>query len=139
MSDRETALFANAAFYAAFAARDLKAMDEIWSRDRPVCCIHPGWPLVLGRAEVLASWGGILRNPNAPKIKCKSDRVEVYGDIAVVTCIEIINDRETLAATNIFVKATGRWALVHHQAGPANVDPKTLEDDGSEKPRKAMN
>src|SRR5262245_5599596 len=73
MSDRETALFANAAFYAAFGTRDIKAMEDVWSRDQPVSCIHPGWPVVHGRTEVMASWSGILANRNAPRIVCRAD------------------------------------------------------------------
>jgi hypothetical protein len=36
-------LDANSAFYRAFAARDVAAMEAVWSGERPVACIHPGW------------------------------------------------------------------------------------------------
>ena len=37
-------LFANEAFYRAFADRDMDAMAALWAADGPVACIHPGWP-----------------------------------------------------------------------------------------------
>lgn len=139
MNDRETALFANAAFYAAFGARDMKAMEDVWSRDQPVSCIHPGWPAVHGRTEVMSSWAGILSGRNPPRIVCRADRAELLGNVAVVTCVEIINGQGTLAATNIFVKAGPHWAMVHHQAGPANVDLATLPQPDEAQQRKSMN
>ena len=35
-------LFANEAFYRAFADRDMAAMDGVWAVHAPVACIHPG-------------------------------------------------------------------------------------------------
>jgi hypothetical protein len=42
IADREQVLFANEAFYRAFADRDIDAMDALWARGEPVLCIHPG-------------------------------------------------------------------------------------------------
>ena len=42
MPEHAAVLFANDAFYLAFANRDYDAMDVIWARDAPVTCIHPG-------------------------------------------------------------------------------------------------
>ena len=50
--DHEAVLFANEAFYQAFAARDLAAMEEVWAHHCPVACIHPGWPPLHGRQAV---------------------------------------------------------------------------------------
>jgi hypothetical protein len=66
IADREQVLFANEAFYRAFADRDIDALDALWARGEPVLCIHPGWPPILGRASVMASWTRILANPQAP-------------------------------------------------------------------------
>lgn len=138
MSDRETVLFANQAFYAAFSNRDMQAMAELWCADKPVTCIHPGWPVVRGFEEVLQSWQGILGNPQAPKIKDLAAEVVVTGDVAVVTCVECLNERNYLAATNVFVRTGGRWMMLHHHAGPANIDPRTLPQTDA-LPRGAMN
>ena len=40
--DEHAVLAANAAFYRAFAERDVDAMDALWARSIPVACIHPG-------------------------------------------------------------------------------------------------
>ena len=58
--DEEEVLRANESFYAAFASRDLGAMDSLWARESPVACLHPGWNLLSGRDEVMRSWRGIL-------------------------------------------------------------------------------
>jgi ketosteroid isomerase-like protein len=141
VSDRNAVLFANTAFYAAFAGRDLSAMENVWAKDQPISCSHPGWQPLTGRAEVMASWRSILDSHDAPEIVAKAARAAIYGDCAVVTCIEQIGDDEDetefLTATNIFVRAGSVWMMVHHQAGPLSIDPHTLEEDEEERP--AMN
>jgi ketosteroid isomerase-like protein len=139
MSDRETALFANAAFYAAFAGRDMARLERLWA-DGDVTCIHPGWPPLKGREAVMGSWKRIVSSDGSPRISCRKASATIRGATAVVTCIEIIKGdggEQALAATNIFVRSEdGKdWRMVHHQAGPAHIDPGDIEDD--EKP--AMN
>ncbi len=135
MSDRNAVLFANTAFYAAFAGRDADAMEQVWSKDKVVSCSHPGWQPLSGRAEVIASWRSILGNPEAPNITCRAERATIYGDFALVTCIEQIGDggdSEFLTATNVFVRTGSIWVMIHHQAGPASIDASALEEE--EKP-----
>jgi len=139
MSERDAVLFANGAFYLAFSTRDVKAMAEAWAEGHEISCIHPGWAILYGREAVLKSWQGILRNPNAPKVKAHNERVDMLGEAAVVTCIEELNGRQFLAATNVFVKAGSAWRLVHHQAGPANVDPQALEPAEDDLPHGPVN
>ena len=139
MSEREAILFANDAFYIAFSARDMAAMREVWASDRPVSCTHPGWATVYGRDAVLASLQSILRNPNAPKFKVHTEHIDMVGDAAVVTCVEELTGRQYLAATNVFIRAGSAWKMVHHQAGPANVDLQALEPAENDKPRGPVN
>ncbi|MSO99016.1 MAG: DUF4440 domain-containing protein [Rhodospirillaceae bacterium] len=139
MSDRDAILFANGAFYLAFTNRDLEAMAEVWSVHKSVSCVHPGWSILYGLDHVMRSWQGILRNPNAPKVKVHNERVEVLGDSAIVTCVEELKGQQFLAATNIFVREGSAWRLVHHQAGPANVDPQSLGPPEDERPRGPVN
>ncbi len=133
----QAVLFASSAFYAAFAGRDLAAMDRIWAKDKPVSCTHPGWQPLRGRAEVMASWRSILTNAGAPRIRSRAEHATLYGDLAVVTCIEELagerGQKEFLTATNVFVRAGSLWVMVHHQAGPVNIDPRAIdeEDDGA--------
>jgi hypothetical protein len=70
MTDQDAVLAANLEFYRAFAARDLTAMDALWARRAPVACLHPGWTAIKDREAIIASWAGILANPDAPRVAC---------------------------------------------------------------------
>jgi ketosteroid isomerase-like protein len=122
-SSAETAILAaNEAFYRAFAARDLAAMDRLWADTVAVACIHPGWAPLIGRDAVLESWAGILSNPQSPDIRCVQPTAVVYGEVALVLCYEVV-ERGYLAASNFFLREDGAWKLFHHQAGPTGGAP----------------
>lgn len=125
-------LFANEAFYRAFADRDAKAMDALWAEDAPVACIHPGWPALIGREVVMESWRRILGGGSAPEIVCHAPRALIRGDFAYVICYEAVGN-QALVATNIFLRERGLWRLVHHQAGPSPGLP-SREDEAPEPP-----
>lgn len=116
-SDEEEILAANAAFYRAFASRDVEAMDALWSQRSGVACLHPGWRALHGRDEVMASWRGILGSPDAPAIACSEEEVYATGGSGFVVCVESVDDGR-LAATNVFVREDDGWKMVHHHAGP---------------------
>ncbi len=116
MNDNDAVLTANLEFYRAFTARDLAAMDALWARHAPVACLHPGWTALIDRDAILASWQGILSNPDAPRIACFDERVLLFGDTALVLCEEVL-DGSTLAATNLFVREDDMWRIAHHHAG----------------------
>ena len=71
MSDIDAVLFANEVFYVSFASGDVDAMDELWSSQAPISCIHPGWESLSGREDVVESWRSIIRG-GAPAIRCRS-------------------------------------------------------------------
>ncbi len=132
MSEHDAILFANAAFYAAFATRDVTAMETVWAKDAPISCIHPGRPALSGRAAVMRSWSAILGNPEVLTISSHGETVQLLGDVALVTCIEQIRigaGAQFLAATNVFVRSGSVWLMVHHQAGGAQIDPATLKTE----------
>ena len=116
MTDSDAVLAANLEFYRAFGARDAGAMETLWARRAPVACIHPGWPALADRDEVIESWRSILANPASPRISCFDERVLLYGDTALVVCEEEL-DGGTLVASNLYVRADGTWKIAHHQAG----------------------
>lgn len=130
MSEQAAVLFANDAFYVAFAGGDVAAMNDVWADDAPVTCIHPGWRPIEGREEVMASWRSILTAPTRPQIRIQNARAHVLGAVAYVVCHEIL-DRGALVATNVFVKSGARWKMVHHQAGEA-PPPDEDEDEPPE-------
>lgn len=128
MIETTAVLFANDVFYVAFAGRDMGAMDQVWSEQTSVACIHPGWNPIAGREEVMESWIAILGNEGSPPVQCRNAHATLIGDVAVVVCHEEIDDT-FLIATNIFVKEDGRWKMIHHQAGPGQ--PPDEEDEES--------
>ena len=130
MSDDEidnAILTANAAYYRAFATGDVTTMTRVWADDG-VSCVHPGWPPLVGRDDVIESYRGILTNQNRVRITHQDDVAIVTGDEGRVLCIEIV-EGAALAATNVYRRVDGEWRMVHHQASPI-----ALADDDDEAP-----
>ncbi|MBY0276669.1 nuclear transport factor 2 family protein [Candidatus Binatia bacterium] len=124
-------LAANAAFYRAFAARDLDAMEALWAHSPHVACTHPGWAALHGRDAVMASWRAILDGPDAPEISCSHESVIPGERMAVVLCVESLRGG-SLAATNVFVREGSEWRIVHHHAGP--IAPGRATGSGEDPP-----
>jgi hypothetical protein len=59
MIESAAVLFANDAFYLAFANQNFIAMRSIWATQTSVTCIHPGWDVLSDLEEVLDSWEDI--------------------------------------------------------------------------------
>lgn len=123
---------ANAGFYAAFEARDLDAMAEVWERSDRVVVTHPGWPTLHGWARVAGSWEAIFRATPYIQFVLTDERVGVVGDAAWVTLDENIlqstapADADELsgarvAATNVFVRDRDRWRMVLHHGSPVGT------------------
>ena len=114
-------LASNEAFYDAFNARDMDAMDRLWAKLAPVVCLHPGSTALHGRTQVIRSWQSILSSDGAPRVSVEGPRVVILGETAMVLCYERVTDPDTgtgavLAATNVFVREGGEWRLVHHHS-----------------------
>lgn len=120
--DQTSLLFANEAFYNAFAERDMEAMVALWSQQAEVGCIHPGWPPLFGLQAVLDSWERILSNPASPEIETAGAEAMCWGDVGIVICYEKVEETY-LVATNTFVREGKNWRLVYHQAGPVSTPP----------------
>jgi ketosteroid isomerase-like protein len=117
MSERDAILAANAAYYLAFSAGDVAAMDRIWADDG-VSCVHPGWPALVGRDSVMESYRGILSSATRVRIVHRDDVAIVAGEEGRVLCVEIVEGTAVLAATNCFRRVGGVWRMTHHQASP---------------------
>ena len=115
--ERDAVLAANRAFYRAFAERDVEAMDHIWAATGALVCLHPGQPPLHGRAEIMASWRGILRHPESPKVRCVGEWVIGRQGLAIVVCREILPEGQ-LMATNTFVRLSDGWRMIGHHSGP---------------------
>ncbi len=128
MDRMEEVLFANDCFYEAFAMSDFHLMEQLWAKESPVACLHPGQGPLLDREDIMESWQEILRIGSAAGIRCRSPVVHLFGNFAFVVCYEEL-DSNYLIATNIFVNEHEEWKMVHHQAGPTWEEPEDLEED----------
>jgi ketosteroid isomerase-like protein len=115
---------ANQAFYRAFESLDLARMDEVWSHEGAVTCVHPGWPLVEGWPAVRRTWEEIFANTTEIRFDVSDERIDVGGELAWVVCTERIATRRerptegATIATNVFRLEEGVWRLAHHHATP---------------------
>lgn len=130
----------NLAFYEAFNARDVDAMDRLWAAHAPCVCFHPGSTVLQGRGSVLRSWRSILASEGAPSVEVEGPRVVMLGDAAMVLCYERVTDPQTgtgavLAATNVFVRESGEWRLVHHHSSAIG----RIVAETASPPRRALN
>jgi len=115
--EREAVLAANRAFYRAFNDRDVDAMEALWAPTGSMVCLHPGQGPLHERSEILASWRGILKHPEAPSVRCTDEWVVGRPGLATVVCREILPNVQ-LMATNTFVRLSDGWHMVGHHSGP---------------------
>ncbi len=113
-------LKANEAFYQAFRSSNYTAMDELWARKTPVSVIHPRWPGVTGRKNVMATWHNIMIKGKPPQVKAVSPTVIITGKTAYVLCYEDLGGA-IMVATNIFTLENGAWRMIHHHASQTPV------------------
>jgi ketosteroid isomerase-like protein len=117
---------ANAALYRAFETGDVDLMEAVWDAEEPqaVVCVHPGWPMLRGRAAVLRSWSAVMANTEYIQFFLTDVQVAVNGDTAVVTCTENVltsadvGENAAVVATNVFVRRADGWRLVVHHGSP---------------------
>ena len=127
MQSDETAAVtaANDAFYRAFESLDIDDMTEVWARDEVVRCVHPGWGMLQGWTDVMASWERICDNATMMHFVITGAEVSVEGEWAWVACTENLTQvidgqvvESRVQTTNIFRKRAGRWLLAHHHGSP---------------------
>jgi hypothetical protein len=76
--------FANDAFCQAFSAASLEAMEAVWAEQPNVFCVHPGWPPITTRAEVMTSWQQILTNAGPIPVSAVTPKATIFGDVGLV-------------------------------------------------------
>jgi ketosteroid isomerase-like protein len=125
MEQTDSIIEANTRFYRAFELFDIEDMSEIWDKEQEVTCIHPGWPLIQGRKEVLQSWINIFNNTMVMQFTITESSIKIEGDWAWIICKEylrsVVNGKVNegkVEATNIFRRIEKTWYLVHHHGSP---------------------
>jgi ketosteroid isomerase-like protein len=134
-ADRESLLELNEALYASFENADLDRMGELWidgASASSVVCVHPGWPALRGREEVMRSWAMIMANTSYIQFVLTDIEIQLAGEVAVITCVENIitaaddesgTDPVAFAgakgvATNVFLRTPGGWRLWIRHGSP---------------------
>ena len=132
----------NASFYTAVESGDLDLLEAVWINDAEAgdaVCVHPGWPSLCGRGEVLRSFAVIMANTPYIQFFLTDTEVRVSGDVAVLTCVENILtglDAEEdqaegeplgfvggkVVSTNVFRRTPGGWRMWVHHASPVLAD-----------------
>ncbi|MEV7912571.1 nuclear transport factor 2 family protein [Streptomyces griseus] len=139
---------ANTGFYEALERGDYEDLSARWlpGEDLTVSCVHPGWPVLTGRGEVLRSYALIMANTEYIQFFLTDVNVSMTGDMALVTCTENIlsggpaEDGNALGplvgqlvvATNVFRRTADGWKLWSHHGSPVLTE--SDEDDDEETP-----
>lgn len=128
---------ANGAFYAAFEARDINALSDIWEHSERVLCTHPGWATLRGWPRVSGSFFALFQNAQHLQFILTQEQAQVAGDAGWVSVDENILDSDgatTVAALNLFTRhPDGQWRMVAHHASPVtgSADIEEEDDEGS--------
>ncbi|WP_326744612.1 nuclear transport factor 2 family protein [Streptomyces sp. NBC_00121] len=136
---------ANSAFYEAMERGDLDELSGLWlpGEDLTISCVHPGWPVLSGRGEVLRSYALIMANTEYIQFFLTDVGVSMTGDTALVTCTENILSGgpaedggelgplvgQLVVATNVFRRTGDGWKLWSHHGSPVLADSDDDDDE----------
>ncbi|MFM9372406.1 nuclear transport factor 2 family protein [Streptomyces sp. Da 82-17] len=151
-TDIEAVETANTTFYEALERGDFEAVSDLWLPDDgdgeapAVSCVHPGWPALSGRGEVLRSYALIMANTDYIQFFLTDVKVSVHADTALVSCTENILSGgpaeegadlgplvgQLVVATNVFRRTPDGWKLWSHHASPVLAE--TDDEEGGAGP-----
>jgi ketosteroid isomerase-like protein len=143
-TDTEAVERANTAFYEAMERGDFEEIADLWLDERhgDVSCVHPGWPVLTGRGEVLRSYALIMANTEYIQFFLTDVKVSVVADTALVTCTENILSGgpaedgaelgplvgQLVVATNVFRRTPDGWKVWSHHGSPVLAESDDEED-----------
>ena len=126
VSDNEAVNAANLAYYQALSARDMRAMEQVWTRGADNILIAPpaspvthiGWPAITRNWEHY--WARFVDF----NVSMQPSAINIIGPVAWVHGIEVSRRQtktgetssSTNFGTNIFVAQNGGWFMVFHQS-----------------------
>ena len=134
MGDSEELEKVNSKFYQAFESLSIEKMEDVWSHSDNTVCVHPGWDLFTGWLAIRESWVRIFQNTQSIKFVITNTKIKIAKDIAIVVCLENIenaideqNVKFGVLATNIFELNNKKWLMIHHQGSTvANYLPPNI-------------
>ncbi|MEW2081981.1 MULTISPECIES: nuclear transport factor 2 family protein [unclassified Streptomyces] len=141
-TDVELVEEANTTFYETMERGDFEELSGLWLED-DISCIHPGWPVLSGRGEVLRSYALIMANTEYIQFFLTDVTVSLAGDTALVTCTENILSGgpaeesgalgplvgQLVVATNVFRRTSDGWKIWSHHGSPVLTESDDEEDD----------
>ncbi|MFJ4470215.1 nuclear transport factor 2 family protein [Streptomyces sp. NPDC089424] len=158
-TDVEEVELANTAFYETLERGDFEELSTLWltpsdlgvdetyhdpADSGVISCVHPGWPVLTGRGEVLRSYALIMANTEYIQFFLTDVHVSVTGDTALVNCTENILSGgpapedgdgpgplvgQLVVATNVFRRTPDGWKLWSHHASPVLTENGEDEED----------
>ncbi len=146
---------ANQAFYDAIEHSNLDELEAVVLTGplaETVSTVHPGWPVLRGRGEVMRSYALIMANTEYIQFFLTDVKVAVDGDTAVVTCTENIltggpaeEDGSTgslvgglVVTTNVFRRTAEGWRLWAHHGSPVLAEEEDEDDEDGDVSLEAM-
>ncbi|MGW6457412.1 nuclear transport factor 2 family protein [Streptomyces sp. NPDC055078] len=144
-TDTELVEEANTAFYETLERGDFERLSDLWLDDG-ISCIHPGWPVLSGRGEVLRSYALIMANTEYIQFFLTDVKVGLAGDTALVTCTENILSGgpaeesgelgplvgQLVVATNVFRRTPEGWKVWSHHGSPVLTERDTGDETEEE-------
>ena len=124
-SEMDAVKQANDAFYAALSARNVPAIQKVWSADADIQNIGPRSRAAdIGWEAQKKSYESTLDAFPELKVSMPEPRIKVNGSTAWVSGLEQAQRKtksgESVKGTNlgtsIFVKQGGKWRMVYHHA-----------------------
>jgi ketosteroid isomerase-like protein len=144
-TDVEEVELVNTTFYDAVERGDFELLSGLWldGSEDGIACVHPGWPVLTGRGEVLRSYALIMANTEYIQFFLTDVVVSVSGDTALVTCTEnILSGGPTeesgelgplvgqlVVATNVFRRTVEGWKIWSHHGSPVLSENDEEADD----------
>ncbi|MEU7282995.1 nuclear transport factor 2 family protein [Streptomyces sp. NPDC045431] len=144
-NDTEAVELANTAFYEAMERGDFETISDLWLDEAygGISCVHPGWPVLSGRGEVLRSYALIMANTEYIQFFLTDVKVSVAGETALVTCTENILSGgpaedgaelgplvgQLVVATNVFRRTPDGWRIWAHHGSPVLAESGDEDDD----------
>ena len=122
-----TAFAAHEAFYQALETADIALMSRVWGDADNTVCIHPLWPALIGRQEIITSWAEMFNHGSEMQV----DTQLISQQETPQHCTHLV--QETLSAfgrssspvlaTNGYQRTGEGWVMVLHHASPTAQEP----------------
>uniref|UniRef100_UPI003966C2B1 nuclear transport factor 2 family protein n=2 Tax=unclassified Streptomyces TaxID=2593676 RepID=UPI003966C2B1 len=124
---------------------DFEEISTLWLDDgaTPISCVHPGWPVLTGRGEVLRSYALIMANTEYIQFFLTDVKTSLTTDVAIVTCTENILSGgpaedgaelgplvgQLVVATNVFRRTPDGWKIWSHHGSPVLAESGDEDDE----------